>query len=264
MNGNSAQSSSEQYTSEGFTGPIRVLSPDAAQSARTRFYASIGQSETNPGPMADRPGGFDLRYRWAYDLATKPAILDHVEQILGPDIVLWATVFWYKEPHNKSYIPWHQDATYWPMVPRINLSVWIALGPTFRENGCLSLIPGSHRGWLDDQYQTLEPAAGFSEGLADDQVDDSCIVHLEMSPGEAVFFTEATLHRSDANSSDVPRLAFALRFTTPEVIFDVDALKEKGIDYLARATVVRGEDRYGFNEAIRVAPHCDLNGEPLP
>lgn len=258
------QFSADQYRENGFTGPLQILTPGEAAEARRSFFGTIRQSEATPGPMNEPPGGFDLRYRWVYDLATRNQVLDHAEQILGPDIVLWATVFWYKEPHNSSYIPWHQDATYWPMSPRINLTVWIALGPTFRENGCLSLIPGSHRHWLDDQYRTLEPGAGFSEGLSDDQVDESRAVHLEMSPGEAVFFTEATLHRSDANVSDVPRVAFALRLTTPEVRFDIDGLKEKGIDYLARSTVVRGTDRFRYNKAMEVAPGHDSDGRLLP
>ncbi len=259
----SREFSRELYNHDGYTGPIQVLDDSTAAEGRRMFYAAVGMSENEPGQMEQKPGGFDLRYRWAYDLATTPLILDHIEELLGPDIVLWATAFWYKPPRTASYIPWHQDATYWPMTPRVNLSVWIAMGPTFRGNGCLSLIPGSHGQWMDDQYRSLEPDAGFSEGLMSEQVDEGLAVHLEMDPGEAVFFTEATLHRSDANVSDVPRLAFALRFTTPEVVFDVPALKEKGIDYLARSTIVRGEDRYRLNDAIRVSPACSQDGKPL-
>ena len=116
---------------EGYTGPVPLLTPDEAAAGRRAFFEAIRQSEDAPGPSDFRPGGFNLKHRWAHDLATHDRVLDHVELALGRDIVLWATVFWYKEPHNTKYIPWHQDASYWPMEPRINLTAWIALGPTF-------------------------------------------------------------------------------------------------------------------------------------
>ncbi len=184
-------------------------------------------------------------------MATNEKVLDHVEKVLGPDIVLWATVFWYKEPHNTKYIPWRQDASYWPMEPRINLTAWIALGPTFPENGCLRLIPGSHKDWLDDEYQPLDKDSAFSRGLSNEQVDESKAVDLSMQPGEVTFFSEATLHGSNNNRSDVARLGFSGRFTTPEVKFDLEGLKEQNIDYLARTILVRGEDKYHYNDAMR-------------
>ncbi len=246
--------SPDQYHQAGYTGPVPLLSDEAAAAARKAYFAAIGQSEATAGPTEERPGGFNLRYRWAYELATNQRILVHVERILGQDIVLWAMVFWYKEPHNSKYIPWHQDASYWPIKPRINLTAWVALGPTFRGNGCLRLIPGSHKQWLDEQQQRLDRDSAFPKGLTADQVDESSALDLEMAPGEVVFFNEAIQHGSDANSSDMPRLAYALRFTTPEVKFDPDGLKEKGLEYLVKTMLVRGEDRLHYNDSLKAEP----------
>ena len=257
LKSNSGVFSIDQFRDEGYTEPVPLLTPEEAAAARRAFYAAIGQSEESPGPNNDRTGGFNLRYRWAYDLATNEKVLDHVEKVLGPDIVLWATVFWYKEPHNTKYIPWHQDASYWPMEPRINLTAWIALGPTFPKNGCLRLIPGSHKDWLDDEYQPLDNDSQFSRGLSAAQVDESKAVDMSMQPGEVTFFSEATLHGSNNNGSDVARLGFSSRFTIPEVKFDVEGLKEQNIDYLARTTLVRGEDKYHYNDAIRADPPAE-------
>ena len=245
--------SPDQYRQAGYTGPVPILSEEEAAAGRKAYFSAIGQSEATPGPTNERPGGFNLRFRWAYELATHQKTLDHAERILGPDIVLWAMVFWYKEPHNSKYIPWHQDATYWPMEPRINLTAWVALGPTFRENGCLRLIPGSHSQWLDEQHQPLDRESAFGHGLSADQVDESSALDLEMAPGEVVFFNEATLHGSDANSSDMPRLAYALRFTTPEVKFDPDGWKEISNYYLG-TMLVRGEDRFHYNDSLKAEP----------
>lgn len=246
--------SPDQYREEGYTGPVQLLSHGEAAAGRKAYFTAIGQSEATAGPTKERPGGFNLRYRWAYELATNERILNHVEQILGLDIVLWAMVFWYKEPHNIKYIPWHQDASYWPMEPRINLTAWVALGPTFRENGCLRLIPGSHRKWLDEQQQHLDQDSAFPKGLSSDQVNESSALDLQMAPGEVVFFNEAIQHSSHANSSDMPRLAYALRFTTPEVKFDPEGLKEAGLVYLVKTMLVRGEDRLHYNDFLKVEP----------
>ena len=244
----------EQYREQGYTGPVRILSPDEAAAGRRDYFAAIGQTEDSAGPTDERAGGFNLHHRWAYALGAHDKTLDYVEQILGPDLVLWAMVFWYKEPHNEKYIPWHQDAVYWPMQPRINLTAWVALGPTFKENGCLRLIPGSHRRWLDDEYRPLDKGSAFAEGLGEDQVDELQALDFEMAPGECVFFTEATLHSSNANRSDLPRVAYSLRFTTPDVKFDIEGLKQKGIDYLVRTMLVRGEDAYHYNDSLIAPP----------
>ena len=109
--------------------------------------------------MSDRADS-NLRFRWAYELATHQRILDYAERILGPDIVLWAMVFWYKEPHNSKYIPWHQDATYWPMEPRINLTAWMALGPTFpgKRFACDWFPARTGSRWTSSTSLSIRPA----------------------------------------------------------------------------------------------------------
>ena len=241
----------DQLKEDGYTGPVPLLSAEEAAAGRRAYFETIGQPEESPGPSNRPPYGFNVEHRWAHDLSINEKVLDHVEASLGPDIVLWATVFWYKEPRNAKFIPWHQDASYWPMAPRINLTAWIALGPTFPENGCLRLIPGSHKEWLDDEYRAMGEGSAFSRGLAADQIDESKAVDMIMDPGDVVFFSEATLHGSNANHSDVPRLGFSLRFTTPEVKFDVES---EPAEYITGLLLVRGEDRYHLNDELYVDP----------
>ena len=247
-----------QLNEEGYTGPIKVLAIEEATEGRKSFFKTIEQTECNAGPTQLRLGGFNLKYKWAHDISINDKILNYVELALGPNIILWATVFWYKEPHNTKYIPWHQDASYWPMEPRINLTAWIALGHTFRENGCLRLIPGSHRTWLDDKYRKLDKNSSFSKGLDSDQVNESNAIDLEMEPGEVVFFSEGTLHGSNANTSNIPRIGYSLRFTTPEVKFNKGVLEEQGLGYLARTVLVRGVDDYHLNDSLSQYP--DFSG----
>ncbi len=170
-----------------------------------------------------------------------------VSQLLGPNLVMWAMHFWYKEPHSGKRLPWHQDAHYWPIVPKKNVSIWIALSRTFRENGCLRILPGSHRELIEHRPLN-DPTSAFSQGLTADEVDETKAVDLEMQPGEAVLFDEGTFHGSNANTSDIARVALSIRYTTPDVRFLMDQWSDPG---RIRTFLVRGEDTHHLNDAIR-------------
>jgi ectoine hydroxylase-related dioxygenase (phytanoyl-CoA dioxygenase family) len=239
--------SADQLRDQGYTGPIRLFKDEEAARLRARFYEKIGQSEAAPGPTKVYMSAWHHQHRWAYDIAIHPPILDMVSQLLGPNLVMWAMHFWYKEPHNGKRLPWHQDAHYWPIEPKKNVSIWIALSRTFRENGCLRIIPGSHRELIEHRPLN-DPTSGFSQGLTAEAVDESKAVDLEMQPGEAVLFDEGTFHGSNANTSDVARLALSIRYTTPCVKFLMDQWSDPG---RIRTFLVRGEDTHHLNDAIR-------------
>jgi len=241
----------ERYQEHGYDGPIRVFSEAEAASLRAKFFEELGQSEASPGPTKVRLSAWHQRLRWVYDMVTHDKILDMIEEVIGPNIVMWAVHFWYKEPKNGKYLPWHQDEAYWPMEPKKNVTCWIALGPTFEANGCLRVIPGTHREEWEHAAMN-DAASAFGKGMKSDDVDESRAVSLEMNPGEVVIFNEKTVHGSNPNVSDIARVALSVRFTSPEVKFlteqwtDVDRIKP----YL-----VRGVDTHRLNEEIRgVAP----------
>ena len=73
-----------------------------------------------------------------------PRVLDAVESIVGPDILVWGTSFFIKEPRNKSFVSWHQDLTYWGLDPADIVTAWIALSESTYENGAMRVIPATH------------------------------------------------------------------------------------------------------------------------
>lgn len=236
-----------QFEAEGYTGPIQVFSEAEAAQLRSHFWAKLGQSEDAAGPSKINMSAWHHQHRWVYDLVTHPGILDPIASILGPNVIMWAVHFWYKEPNNGKYLPWHQDGAYWPIEPKKNVSAWIALGPTFAANGCLKVIPGSHKvellhGEMNDK------ASGFGKGLRPEEIDESQAVSLEMQPGQIVIFNEKTIHGSGPNVSTTPRVALSVRFTTPEVKFLLD--QWTGVDRI-KTYVVRGEDTHHLNDSIR-------------
>jgi hypothetical protein len=239
--------SKEQYVEEGYCGPIQGLTLEEADRYYSEFFQVLGQSKFASGPP-NKIGmsAWHQKHYWAYELATHPSIVQAMKQILGDHIVLWAMHFWYKEPGNGKFIPWHQDINYWPMEPAINATCWMSLGFSIKENGCLRVIPGTHKEIVE--HVKMEGKSAFKEGISAEHVDESKAIDLEMSPGQMAFFNEATFHGSESNSSNIPRVAFSVRYTTPEVKFIME--KWSGDIERIKTFLVSGEDHFHLNDAI--------------
>ncbi len=243
--------SSECFARDGYLAPVRVLDVEQADAMAGRAYAVLGVDPAAPGPSSAYPSAWHHRWRWAYELASHPAILDLIEPLIGPDIVLWAMACWYKEPKSGKRVPWHQDASYWPMEPNTTVSAWLALGETTRENGCLRVLPGSHRRALA-HAAVDDRTSWFATGVP--EVDETTAIDLAMKPGEIAIFSEATLHGSEANRSSSPRLGVSFRYSPPTVRFLMERWDDPD---RIRTFLVRGEDRPHLNDAIRGEPPGD-------
>ena len=97
------------------------------------------------GPHVPGSGfeGLKSRPGWL-DIATHPDIVDMVEQLIGPDIILWGSGIFHKRALAGPATPWHRDARHTPVKPLATTSVWIAVFDSLRANGCLRFLPGSH------------------------------------------------------------------------------------------------------------------------
>ena len=116
------------------------------QSSREAIDSQVLGSD---GPNPRRPlQSRHMDHAAVYDLAAHPAIIDRIAGLLGPNIVVWTTNFWLKEP-GAAEIPWHQDINFWPIEPPVNVSAWIAIDEvTVPRTPVVRIIPGSHRQFL--------------------------------------------------------------------------------------------------------------------
>ena len=203
----------ERYADDGLLFPIRVLT--VAEAVRYRDALEQLAQVCGDG-YRRRFDNLHLFFPWAYRLATDEQLLNAVETILGPDLVVDGTLVFYKPPRDSSYASWHQDSVYsgWHLTPSV--SAWIALTPSERSNGCMRAIPGSHKDGLLEHDNVLDDPNLLNrrgERIRMD-VDESQAVDIVLQPGEMSLHHTNIVHGSNANGSDGPRIGVIVRFVT--------------------------------------------------
>lgn len=149
-----------------------------------------------------------------------PEVLDLVEDIIGPNIGLWSSHFICKEPLHGRRTPWHEDSAYWKdRFDRMDkiVTVWLALDKTSTENGCMGVIPGSHRNGFSE-YSDLETgSATFTEEIKEEHLDLSNVVWFELDKGECSLHDSRIIHGANANTSPKRRCGYTLRYFSLEM-----------------------------------------------
>ena len=194
-------------------------------------------------PVAQALGHTQAYFRWAYDLATHPRVLDAVEDVLGPDILVWTVSIFPKYPRDPGYISWHQDGTYWGLDSTRVTTAWIALTDSTVDNGCMRVVPGSHRRPILPHRDTYAADNRLSRGQEIEvEVDERDAVDVVLRAGEMSLHHVNIIHGSNPNPSDGSRIGFAPRFTTPETRqIDGEPLT---------AVLARGRDRSGHFQLL--------------
>jgi phytanoyl-CoA hydroxylase len=147
---------------------------------------------------------FHLCHRdpWFWTYATQPKFTRIIAALLGPAPRLYTDQLFVKGPYNGSAVPYHQDAAYWPVEPMNMISCWMAIDDATIENGCVRVIPGTHRKFMPHTHFTSGPQ---SLGLLDHEVDAATEVSVELPAGSCMFHHSLLIHRSEANSSSKSR-----------------------------------------------------------
>jgi non-heme Fe2+,alpha-ketoglutarate-dependent halogenase len=204
-----------QYDSNGIVFPIRVFSADEV----TLFRGALESIADDCGEGSlKRFDSLHLFFDWAHRLVTHDALLNAVEDVLGGDILIDGTLVFYKPPHDSSYVSWHQDSVYsgWHLTP--STSAWIALTGSHRANGCMRVIPGSHKQGLVTHVNVRDDSNLVARGeRVETVVDESQAVDVVLQPGEMSLHHSTIIHGSNANTSDEPRIGFIVRFVTNQI-----------------------------------------------
>src|SRR5258707_5505152 len=228
-----SESFRKRFDRNGVVFPIPVLSPEKI----ARYLACFSEVEDLLGRPIKRMGNPALYFSWAYRLATEPPVLDAVEEILGPDLLISGTLIFCKYPRDPAFVAWHQDTFYSNLDLTPSVSAWIALLDSNSENGCMRVVPGSHlQGTLCHQ-ETCAPDNLLRRGEEIQMdVNEADATDLDLSAGEMSLHHHAIIHRPRPNRSDSKRLGFIVRFVTP----DYDLASQQTPFFLARGSAGNG------------------------
>ena len=204
------------YLENGYLSPIDVMSEDEAIVFRNRFEEAERQYPEHV--HSKNRNNTHLAFKCMDELAHHPRILDVVEDLIGPNLSLWGTVLFIKEPSSSSFVSWHQDATYMGLNNNNVVTPWVALSPSTRETGCMTMIPGTHRNSIVVHVDTFEENNILTRGQRVRDVDTSKGVDLILRPGQMSLHHGEIIHGSQPNNSNERRIGFALQsYAAPEV-----------------------------------------------
>jgi chlorinating enzyme len=159
-----------------------------------------------------------LFFDWAYQIVTHKVLLDVVEGILGDDILVYGTLVLAKQPHDLRYASWHQDSFYSGLHLTPSTTAWIALTSSHQGNGCMRVIPGSHRLGAVEHENVTDPNLLNRRGeRIKIDVDESEAVDVVLKAGEVSLHESTLVHGSTRNMSDEPRIGFIVRFVTSQM-----------------------------------------------
>lgn len=242
-----------EYQQQGFLFPLPALPDSETAELRTK----LEQLETEHDGQL--PAGINrkphLLLTWLNELIRDPRILDPVEDILGPNILCWGSGFFIKNRNDPARVTWHQDSTYWGLSKPDIVTAWIAFTPSTEENGCMRVIPGTHRLQQLPHRDTFAQDNLLSRGQEISvSVDESSAVDIVLAPGQMSLHHVMLVHGSEPNRSDLRRIGFAIRYL-PTYVKQLAGVQDS-------ATLVRGKDEFG-HFGLEPVPRSDFHPDAL-
>lgn len=235
-----------QWKHDGFLSPFPMLDAaelDECRQGLARFEAWLGAPVNAHPEMKWRTMPY-LLMPWAAKLARDPRILDRVEDLLGPDLLIFTSTFFIKEPHSPTIAAWHQDSTYYGLEPREEVTVWIALTEASEAAGCMDAL--SFKGQprqMSHVSRVVQNSVNRAGQVITEPLDESAPVAMPLRPGWFSMHHGLCPHRSGPNTSSHRRIGLGLNY--------IPAHARPSGTVRQAALLVRGTDRFGNFEPAR-------------
>lgn len=251
------------YRSEGYVVPAHRLQPARLQALQEALEQLL---RDNPGVRPEKlvsahiegDNGEGVRGSARFlELAQDPELVELVSGVIGDDVILWGCHVFCKPAAEGYETPWHQDGHYWPIRPLATCTVWVALEPSTRANGCLRVIPGSHRAQrLHEHLAEDRQDLTLNQRLAAGCFDESRARDIELEAGQMSLHDVYMIHGAAANRSTQRRTGVALRYMPASSVFErtlrpADGNSGVPVDFSRRPLwLLRGVDRSGRNDFV--------------
>jgi hypothetical protein len=223
------------YWDEGYLFPKRVISERKAGDC----LAELESYETATGGPINGKWRYKshLVFPWINKLMRQSSLLELAKSLLGNDLMVWTTHIYPKEAGDSRFISWHQDSAHWGLDSNRVLTIWVALTEVNTGNGCMRMLPGSHKHGLVSHHDTWDQNNILTRGQTITQsINEIDAVEVELQAGEASLHHVDMFHASKPNISSSRRVGVAIRYITP-------IAKQTRVDE-DYATLVCGGDRF--------------------
>ncbi len=227
------------FEENGFLTGISIH--DAADVARIRkAFDELEQREGKEHCQIGLQGRhIDIPFIW--ELASNCKILDCIEALMGHDILVLSTHCFCKYPAStEKFVAWHQDVTYWGLEPPYAMTAWYAVDDSDVENGCMRVIPGSHRQGIVEHGESARPGnlLSINQEVRGDDLDESQAVDLILKAGQISIHHGHLIHGSNPNRSTRRRCGLTLRYCPPHV----KPVRQNSLGKPWPAVLARGDD----------------------
>ena len=233
------------FRRDGYLFPVPMLSQDEVAAARAdlaRYEAWLGkplpetERKWRTMPFAHLP--------WFNKLVRDPRVLDVVEDLIGPDILVWTSTFWIKEPRSPHVAAWHQDNAYFGLDPSEEVCAWLALTDADSTAGCMNVIPwwGQAPRVLHHAPAQVEVSINRGTQSVVEPFDETAKVAMELKAGSFSVHHGLCMHASAPNGADYRRIGLGFNYI-PAHVRTVGSVR-------MAAMLVRGEDRWGHFDLV--------------
>lgn len=221
---------------DGCIFPVPIMDSGTAAGYRATYEAvEARKGKDVPELLSVKP---HVLFPWLFELGTTPKLLDAMEDLIGPDLLMTTCAIWPKDANDPSFVTWHQDSAYFGYEPMDVWGAWIAITDSHADNGCLRYLPGSHRNPEMAHEETFAENNMLSRGQRiTDTFDESTAIDVELDPGECTIHHFRLAHSSEPNTSDRRRVGILFVFCGAHV---------KPTNELNSAILVRGKDEFGY------------------
>lgn len=241
------QAEIDQFWNQGYVFPFDCLTTAEARDARARLEAYEAGVEGDISKHLRVK--VHMAFPWLMDLARHPALLDAAEDLIGPDILLYLSTFWFKDAHDPRYVSWHQDSAYYGLDPHDVVTLWLAFTDSTPANGCVRVVPRTHLGQSFVHTETHAADNLLARGQSIEDIDASGAVDLVLKAGQFSLHHERLVHGSAPNASGDRRLGMSFTLLPTRVRCVIPG---------RTATLVRGVDDHG-HWGVDPEPRRDLD-----
>ena len=231
----------KQYKDKGFVSPINIFSKEKAKEIRNEIELIENKF---PGEL-EKSGRYNahLISPLLDEVTHNSKILDAVESLIGKNILVCGTTLFIKNPHQKGFVSYHQDAKYIGLEPHNWVTAWVAITDSNENNGCMRMWSGSHKDDLKEHDQKFNEGNLLTRGQTVKNVPKKITTPLILKAGQMSLHHPTIVHGSDINKSNDRRIGFVIQ---SYIGTNVKQVLGKNSVQLAR-----GVDKFNYHKKIK-------------